>query len=365
MSGLRDHVRRDARNVPGVYLMRNAHGQILYVGKSTRLRTRLLSYFRLSWPEHRHAVMLRETSRIEWEETPSEFAALLLEIRYIRQHLPRYNVRSARPLDKWWVVTLDDGPAPRLRVQRASHAAAGRRLQTVVGPFASRAPVVNALRVINDAFGLRDCPDRVSMKMTESVDLFESVGSMQYGRRAACHRYETKRCLGPCVGACTTFEYSTQVGRARAVFEGDDSALQRDLLHDMATSSAEMHYERAGWIRDRLSALEVLAEQLSRMREAISRPDCVYAARGRDGHDHLYLIRNGGVADDAKCSDTEGVKRLELREAMSVSKPRTIVADRLDELLMIEGWFRAHAEERDFTAPSVASALEKLVQPNR
>ena len=61
---LRDHVRAGARNVPGVYVMRGAHGDVLYVGKSTQLRTRLLSYFRLPWPEHRHARMLRETASI-------------------------------------------------------------------------------------------------------------------------------------------------------------------------------------------------------------------------------------------------------------------------------------------------------------
>ncbi len=306
--------------------------------------------------------MLRETSRIEWEETPNEFAALLLEIRHIRHLLPRFNVRSARPLDKWWVVTVDDGPAPRLRVQRASQAANANRRQTIVGPFASRAPVVNALRVINDAFGLRDCPDRVSMQMNESVDLFESVGSTPPGRQAACHRYETNRCLGPCVGACSTFEYNTQISRARAVFEGENSALQRDLLHDMAVSSADMHYERAGWIRDRLSALEVLDEHLSRMRQAISRPDCVYAARGIEGHHRLYLIRNGCVADEAQCSDAEGLDRLELRGTVSAAKPRTTAADRLDELLMIEQWFRAHPEEREFAAPTVALAVAALAR---
>ena len=340
--------------------MRNAHGETLYVGKSTRLRTRLLSYFRLAWPEHRHAVMLRETSRIEWEETPSEFAALLLEIRHIRQLLPRFNVRSARPLDKWWVVTLDNGPAPRLRVQRASQVVGANRRQTIVGPFASRAPVANALRVINDAFGLRDCPDRVPMRMNECVDLFDIPGLAPPSNRAACHRYETRRCLGPCVGACTTFEYSAQVGRARAVFEGDDTALQRDLLHDMAVSSADMHYERAGWIRDRLSALEVLGEHVTRMRQAISRPNCIYAARGLGGNHRLYLIRNGCVADEARLSDADGIRRLEVREGVSASKLPTTFADRLDELLMVEGWFRAHPEEQEFATSTVALAVHAL-----
>ena len=138
---LKAQVRESARNVPGVYLMRGAHGEVLYVGKSTQVRTRLLSYFRLPWPEHRHARLLRETTRIEWEPLPSEFAALLREVRLIRAHLPRYNVRSARPLDKWWVITIAKGPAPRLRIQRASAAARSRDVAQMVGPFASRRPL--------------------------------------------------------------------------------------------------------------------------------------------------------------------------------------------------------------------------------
>src|SRR6187402_3260779 len=64
---LREVVRASATNRPGVYRMRNSHGELLYVGKSKQIRTRLLSYFRLPWPEHRHARMLRETSVIEWD----------------------------------------------------------------------------------------------------------------------------------------------------------------------------------------------------------------------------------------------------------------------------------------------------------
>ena len=77
---LRELVRGNAANRPGVYRMRNTHGELLYVGKSKQIRTRLLSYFRLPWPEHRHARLLRETSVIEWDYIPNEFGALLREV---------------------------------------------------------------------------------------------------------------------------------------------------------------------------------------------------------------------------------------------------------------------------------------------
>jgi len=211
---LREQVREEARNESGVYLMRGAHGEVLYVGKSTRVRTRLLSYFRLPWPEHRHARMLRETARIEWEAAPGELAALLREVRLIRAHLPRYNVRSARPMDKWWMITIANGPAPRLRVQRASAAIRARERSMMIGPFTQRRPLTDALRVLNDALGLRDCSDRVPMVLQDAGDLFDEREYPELARTPGCHRFETKRCMGPCVAACSSTDYRVQLLRA-------------------------------------------------------------------------------------------------------------------------------------------------------
>lgn len=346
--------------------MRGAHGDVLYVGKSTQLRTRLLSYFRLPWPAHRHARMLRETASIEWETTSSEFAALLREVRLIRAHLPRYNVRSARPLEKWWVITVSDGLAPRLKVQRASVAirsrttgyAAALGRATMIGPFTSRAPLVQALRVLNDALGLRDCADTVRMFMRDAVELFDDVQYPALARTPACHRYETRRCLGPCVGAVGAFEYDTQLTRARAVLEGRDDSPQQALLKDMASASASLSYERAGWLRDRLAALQELELQLQRVRESISRPDGVYAVRGRDGDDWLYLVRGGRVTMDARCTDLGAVTMLQRASGAPPVSAVGIAPDQLDEVLMVEQWFRANNAGR--LHGSVVDALRSL-----
>ena len=340
--------------------MRGAHGDVLYVGKSTQLRTRLLSYFRLPWPEHRHARMLRETASIEWEETPSEFAALLREVRLIRAHLPRYNVRSARPLDKWWVITIGDGPAPRLRIQRASAAMRTAGRGSVVGPFATRRPLVDALRVLNDALGLRDCSERVPMILRDAGDLFDDVAYPALARTPGCHRYETKRCLGPCVGACGEYEYRAQLTRARAVLEGRDDAPQQQLVREMSVASAALSYERAGWLRNRLTALQELEAQLARVREAITRPSFVYAVRGQDGDDRLYLVRHGRVVHEANCSDMPAVDVLHARAREQLAASHAAPADQLDELLMIEQWFRARPSELAYAAPTVVEALQAL-----
>jgi excinuclease ABC subunit C len=356
---LRAQVRETARNVPGVYLMRGAHGDVLYVGKSTQVRTRLLSYFRLPWPEHRHARLLRETAHIEWEPLPSEFAALLREVRLIRAHLPRYNVRSARPLDQWWVITIGRGPAPRLRIQRASAAARSRDVAQMIGPFASPRPLRDALRVLNDALGLRDCTDRVKMHTRDVVELFEeSHPALQ--RTPGCHRYETKRCLGPCVGAPSEYEYRTQLSRARAVLEGRDDSPHQYLVREMAAASAALSYERAGWLRDRLTALQELDAQLARVREALTRPSFVYAVPGRDADDRLYLVRHGRVVGEARCAEPASVNALQALEGKAVQPPTGAMVDQLDELLLIESWFRGRNGEAALVADTVVGALTKL-----
>jgi len=362
---LREIVRLEAANRPGVYRMRNTHGELLYVGKSKQIRLRLLSYFRLPWPEHRHARMLRETSVIEWEYIPNEFGALLREVRLIRSHLPRYNIRSARPLDKWWVITVGEGPAPRLRVQRASVAARARHGHgAIIGPFANRRVLVEALRVLNDALGLRDCTERVRLILRDAGDLFDERYHPALVRKPGCHRYETRRCLGPCVSACSSSEYQVQLTRARAVLEGRDNSPQQLLMDEMSAASAALSYERAGWLRDRLAALQSLEAQLMRVRTALSKPTCTYAVPGTAGNDWVYLLKDGRVAGEANVHDTAAIARLEALEQWS-SAPATVSphADQLDELLMIEQWFRSRPGEHAFTSPTVRQALARFHQP--
>src|SRR5690606_17235806 len=93
---MRGEVRAGCRDRPGVYRMVAENGEVLYVGKSKRVRTRLLSYFRAAFPEEKGARIVREAHRIEWEYTPSEFAALLHELRLIKRYRPRFNVQMKR-----------------------------------------------------------------------------------------------------------------------------------------------------------------------------------------------------------------------------------------------------------------------------
>ncbi len=339
---LRAFVRDHARNVPGVYLMRDARGNVLYAGKSVKLRTRVLSYFRLPFPDNRHARMLREAATIEFIETANEFEALIREVRTIRSHMPKYNLKSARPLHKWWMITINGGVAPRLRVQRASTVSRMKDDCTVLGPFSHRRPLVEALRVLNDALGLRDCSDKVSMFMRDAKELFDDTEYPSLARTPRCHRYETKRCLGPCVAGCSSGQYLEQIKRARSVLVGGDNEPRRALVREMTAASADLAYERAGWLRSRLASLEQLDEMLSTVRGSLVRPPFLYHVKG-DRQDRVYLIRNGVVAGEANREDSCAVAVL-LEQCKPTIPHSAISPHSVDEMFTVAQFIRQHPE---------------------
>src|SRR5688500_9220667 len=120
VAAMRAAVREAAADRPGVYRMLSSDGEIVYVGKSKRVRSRLLSYFRCAYPEEKGARILREASSIDWEYTPSEFAALLHELRLIKRFRPRFNVAMKRDARHYAFIKVTRGPAPKLLVVRGA-----------------------------------------------------------------------------------------------------------------------------------------------------------------------------------------------------------------------------------------------------
>ena len=118
VAGLRALVRAGTEDRPGVYRMVGAEGEVIYVGKAKKLRTRLMSYFRGSYPTDKGARIVREAATIEWDPVPSEFGALLHELRLIKKLRPRFNVQLKHDAQHWVFIKLTRGPAPKLQVVR-------------------------------------------------------------------------------------------------------------------------------------------------------------------------------------------------------------------------------------------------------
>src|SRR5437773_4763023 len=149
---MRSTVRDGAADRPGIYRMLSSDGEILYVGKSKRVRSRLLSYFRCAYPEEKGARILRSAEKIEWEYTPSEFAALLQELRLIKRFRPRYNVAMKRDGRNYAFIKLTKGAAPKLLVVRGP---TGEDADIYYGPFVGALRVGEPLRALHAPLLLR------------------------------------------------------------------------------------------------------------------------------------------------------------------------------------------------------------------
>jgi excinuclease ABC subunit C len=339
---MRDTVRAGAADRPGVYRMMSPGGEVIYVGKSKRVRTRLLSYFRGAYPEHKGARILREADRIAWDYTPNEFDALVQELRLIKQFRPRFNVAMKRDAHNYAFIKVTRGPAPKLSVVRSAGSDDGG---AYYGPFLGAMRVGEALRELNDALGLRDCALDTTIRFSDQVEIFTPPL-----RTPGCIRHEIQKCLGPCIGACSERAYAARVALARAFFEGTNDGPLTTLAGEMQQASDRLEYERAARLRDKIQRLEMLREQFDRLRFAVETLSFVYSISGYDGEDRLYLIRRGCVRAICAAPRTP-VEQDALHDlATSIfSEPgrsaTAVPAHEVDELMLVSSWFRRHPDE--------------------
>ncbi|HEY8310447.1 MAG TPA: GIY-YIG nuclease family protein [Gemmatimonadaceae bacterium] len=343
LAAMRALVRETARNEPGVYRMIADNGEIVYVGKSKQIRSRLMSYFRAAYPEDKGARILREATRVEWDYEPSEFAALLRELRLIKQYRPRFNVAMKRDARHYSFIKITRGAAPRLNVVRG---AGPDDAAMYYGPFVGAQRVTEAVRELNDVLGLRDCRADMPIYFADQRELF------QLGRSPGCIRHEIKKCLGPCVGGCTVADYDQQLALARAFLDGFDAGPVDMLRQQMEAASDALEFERAALFRDKLSRLESLRDQFDRMRFAVETLSFVYNVSGCDGRDRTYVIRRGVIRAELETPKTRRDRAAMRRLVDDIfgEKPTpgsSIPMHEIDELMLLSSWFRKFPDEMD------------------
>jgi excinuclease ABC subunit C len=222
---------------PGVYLMKDEAGQILYVGKAINLRARVRQYFQPATGDTRAFVPLLEgiVADIETVVTGNEKEALLLENNLIKRQQPRFNVKLTD--DKSFLVLRLDtrGPWPRLEVVRKLADDGARYF----GPYHSPTACREALRVVNRHFQLRVCTDHTL-----------------HSRQRPCLQYQIKRCLAPCVLDVPPTDYAEQVRFVSLFLEGKSDELLEDLRGRMKEAAARQAFEHAATLRDQIRALE-------------------------------------------------------------------------------------------------------------
>jgi len=230
----------DYPDSPGVYLMKNAGGRIIYVGKAKRLRRRLASYFQKSTgltPKTR--ALVGRVRSVDVLLTGTEKEALLLEEGLIKKHRPRYNVVLKD--DKQYVLFRLDRQAefPRLAITRK----VVRDGSVYFGPFTSGAAAKTTWKLLGKVFPLRKCSDHVFRN-----------------RVRPCLYHHLHQCLGPCVLDVDRGVYMDMVRRVEMLLSGRSGELILDLEHRMAEASAAMEYERAAQLRDQIRAVRQTVE---------------------------------------------------------------------------------------------------------
>ena len=335
---LRQGVREKAPRLPGVYGMLDANGELIYVGKARSLRSRLMSYFRPKSREEKAGKIVAETRRIVWERSPTEFGALLRELELIRRWQPRWNVQGKPKRMRRVYICVGRSPAAYLFLAPKPTT----RVQTCFGPVAGMKRAAEAVRLLNDWYRLRDCPQSQVMVFADQRELFPVV------RAPGCIRHDIGNCVAPCAAACTQAEYAFHVAGAVDFLEGRDLTPLEQLERQMGEASIALDFERAAILRDRLKNLTWLRNHLGRLRES-SRESFVYPVTAADGVPLWYLIR-AGVARAVIPAPTDEISRYRASATLAEvftqnTRPRPIGLDVVDGLLLVSSWFRRHKQE--------------------
>jgi excinuclease ABC subunit C len=279
---------------PGVYVFKDAGGDVLYVGKAKNIRSRVANYFTRSGDGRPKIAELRERVRqIDFIATGSETEALVLEANLIKRHRPRFNV-SLRD-DKSYpyiVVTLGD-EYPRVFASRGPHDPRHRYF----GPFPSAGSVHATLDVLNKTFPFRKCR------------------GPEPGRRSGvpCLNYHIGRSVAPCVGAVTKEEYDGIVADVIAFLEGRVDGLIREREAAMREAASEMDFERAAKLRDEVSALSHVRDRQQATIASEDSFDAVGAyAEGESACVQIFAVRDGQIVNrDSFLLDNYGEARAE------------------------------------------------------
>ena len=228
---------------PGVYLMKNSLGEVIYVGKAKILKNRVKSYFQNS-KNHSEKVriMVKNISEFEYIVTDSEMEALILECNLIKKYSPKYNILLKD--DKFYPfikITIKDD-YPRVFVTR-NFAKDGSKY---FGPYTNGAAVYETINLIYKIFPLRTC----------------KLAIRENGEKVRpCLNYHIKKCFGPCGGHITKEEYGKMIRDIIDVLSGKETYVTKMLKDEMERAAEELEFEKAAALRDKILSIEAIVEK--------------------------------------------------------------------------------------------------------
>ncbi|MBK8559595.1 MAG: excinuclease ABC subunit UvrC [Dehalococcoidia bacterium] len=226
---------------PGVYIMRNAKGEVIYVGKAAKLKDRVRSYFGSPHMMEPKTRALREhIEDFEYIVVGNAGEALILEATLIKRHQPFFNIRLKDDKRYPYLKVDVQNPWPRVYITRRIEKDGARYF----GPYASAGSVRATLDLTKKLFPWRSCTKEITGKDARP-----------------CLDYYIKRCIAPCTSFCTSEEYGEVVEDVILFLEGKSDDVLRRLRHQMEAAAERMEYERAAQVRDQLRSIERTVER--------------------------------------------------------------------------------------------------------
>jgi excinuclease ABC subunit C len=264
---------------PGVYLFRDARGDVLYVGKAKSLRPRVRSYFQRGGDGRAQIAQLPgRVADIEVIVTGSEVEALHLEQNLVKRHRPPFNVRLRDDKSFPYIAVTVEDEYPRVMFTRERH----RQGVWYFGPYANAKKVRETLDVLNRVFPYRPCE------------------GPKPGRHSGipCLDYHIDRCLAPCVGYVSKDDYRAIIDGVIEFLSGDVKPIQRELEQKMQQAAREERFEDAARYRNRLFAVQHLVERQSVERQSVGNVDVIgFAAQDDRAVVQIFPLRGGKMID--------------------------------------------------------------------
>lgn len=266
---------------PGVYIMKNASGSVIYVGKSRKLKNRVSQYFQNSEKNIKTANMVRQVKDFDYYVCDTEIEALSLENTLIKQYSPKYNIRL-KDAKSYPYIKITDGVYPKLVMTRKRQSDGGKYF----GPYSGTSTVYSVINTLSAVLGLPTC----SRNFPKDI-----------GKERPCLYYQMKKCCGVCTGKVTEDEYREKIKFASDVLRGNTASVKRELNEKMLDAAENERFEAAAKYRDTLAALDRLGQR----QKVVAAPGTEHDIIALYNDDicsciSIFYIRDGAVSDKSE-----------------------------------------------------------------
>ncbi|MFC2092313.1 excinuclease ABC subunit UvrC [Bacteroidota bacterium] len=266
-------------SLPGVYQFKDSKGKVIYIGKAKNLKNRVKQYFHSKQGYRKLDVMISKIDDVELITTDTEVEALLLELNMIQKLKPRYNVNLKDDKSYPYVVITNE-PYPRVFPTRNKFSDGSHYF----GPYTDVKTMKFALKTIREIFMIRSCDYNITA---------ESIEKKKY---KLCLDYQIEKCEGPCEGLVSQKDYNEMIDEVAKLLNGKTATLLKELSEKMDSYSSQMLFEKAGKLRDKISALSVYSSRQKMVdEEMIDKDIFAIEKEENDGCGMILKIRDGKV----------------------------------------------------------------------